>query len=303
MLLVYIIIQLRGAWEACQSTRGLTLFGVTMLLVMLRVGNPAWAQDSSRVPVVIDGQNVGLEIRIYKPSTEGKVPTLVFNHGSTGTGRDPILFTKPERFPQLARFFVQRGWAVVMPSRRGRGGSEGEYDEGFAIDRSRGYTCDPSLSIPGADRALRDIEAAMGAILTMPFVDGNRVVIGGESRGGILSVAYAGQHPEQVKGVINFVGGWLGFGCKTASTVNQEIFKRGARYTGDTIWLYAYPDRFYPMFHSRENFAAFQAAGGKGVFHGFPPGSGGHGIAARPDVWTSVLDAYLKRRGLANEER
>src|SRR5687768_7876651 len=103
MLLVSIIIQLRGAWEACQSTRGLTLFGVIMLLVTLRSGNPAWAQDSSMVPVVIDGQNVGLEIRIYKPSTEGKVPTLVFNHGSTGTGRDLILFTKPERFPQLAR--------------------------------------------------------------------------------------------------------------------------------------------------------------------------------------------------------
>ena len=96
-------------------------------------------------------------------------------------------------FQPLARFFVQRGWAVVMPSRRGRGGSEDEYDEGFGIDRSRGYTCDPSLSMPGADRALRDIEAAMGAILTMPFVDPSRVVIGGVSRGGILSVAYAGQ--------------------------------------------------------------------------------------------------------------
>ena len=278
-------------------------FRVIALLVTLFIVGSTRAQDTTMVPVVVDGQRVRLEIRIYKPSTEGKVPTLVFNHGSTGTGRDPILFTKPERFPQLARFFVQRGWAVVMPSRRGRGGSEGEYDEGFAIDRSRGYTCDPSLSIPGADRALRDIEAAMGAIITMPFVDGNRVVIGGESRGGILSVAYAGQHPEQVKGVINFVGGWLGFGCKTASTVNQEIFKRGARYPGDMIWLYSDPDRFYPMFHSRENFAAFQAAGGKGIFHEFPLGSGGHGIAARPDVWTSVLDAYLKRPGLANEER
>lgn len=48
------------------------------------------------------------------------------------------------------------------------------------------------------------IEAAIGSILTMPFVDSNRIVIGGQSRGGILSVAYAGQHPEQVKGVIKF---------------------------------------------------------------------------------------------------
>jgi pimeloyl-ACP methyl ester carboxylesterase len=277
---------------------------VIALLVTLLVVSAAQAQETSMVPVMVDGQTVHLEMRIYKPSTEAKAPTLVFNHGSTGSGRDPSLFTKTVDFPQLAQFFVHRGWAVVMPARRGRAGSEGEYDEGFASDRSRGYTCDPSLAIPGADRALRDIEAAMGAILTMPFVDRNRVVIGGQSRGGILSVAYAGQHPEQVKGVINFVGGWLGYGCQTVSTVNQELFKRGARYPSDMLWLYGDWDQFYPLFHSRENFAAFQTAGGKGVFHEFapPPGFGGHGIVARPDLWASALDAYLKRQGLASGE-
>jgi hypothetical protein len=34
----------------------------------------------------------------------------------------------------------------------------------------------------------------MGSILTMPVVDPNRIVIGGVSREGILSVAYAGLH-------------------------------------------------------------------------------------------------------------
>jgi pimeloyl-ACP methyl ester carboxylesterase len=281
----------------------MVFFCVILLLLTLFVGRTAQAHETSMVPVIVDGQSIRLEMRIHKPPAEGKVPTLVFNHGSTGTGRDPNLFTKPQQFSQLAQFFVQLGWAVVLPSRRGRGGSEGEYDEGFAIDRSQGYTCEPSLSIPGADRALRDIEAAMGAILTMPFVDPKRVVIGGASRGGILSVAYAGQHPEQVKGVINFVGGWLGYRCKTVSSVNQEIFKRGARYPSETIWLYGDWDQFYPLFHSRENFAAFQAAGGKGVFHEFtpPPGLSGHAIAARPEIWASVLDAYLKRQGLVNE--
>jgi pimeloyl-ACP methyl ester carboxylesterase len=161
------------------------------------------------VPVIVDGQTVRLEMRIYKPTPTELVPTLVFNHGSTGRGRDPSLFTRPIDFQALAQFFVQRGWAVVMPARRGRAGSEGLYDEGFAMDRALGYTCDPAQSIPGADRALRDIEAAMDAILAMPFVDGNGVIIGGQSRGGILSVAYAGRRPEQIKGVINFVGGWL----------------------------------------------------------------------------------------------
>jgi dienelactone hydrolase len=151
---------------------------------------------------------------------------------------------------------------------------------------------------------LRDIEAAMDAILAMPFVDRDRVVIGGQSRGGILSVAYAGRRPDQVKGVINFVGGWMGVDCPTANTINQALFKPGARYPGDTIWLYGDGDPFYPLSHSRENFAAFQAAGGKGAFHEFapPPGSSGHGIVATPDVWAPLVEAYLKRQGLPTGE-
>jgi dienelactone hydrolase len=275
-----------------------------VLLVLLLPFTEAWAQETSMVPVIVDGRTVRLEMRIYKPAMPGLVPTLVFNHGSTGLGRDPSLFTRPIDFQGLAQFFVQRGWAVVMPARRGRAGSDGLYDEGFAMDRGLGYSCDSSRSIPGADRALRDIEAAMDAILAMPFVDRDRVVIGGQSRGGILSVAYAGRRPEQIKGVINFVGGWLGTACPTASTINQALFQRGARYPGDTIWLYGDEDQFYPLSHSQENFTAFQAAGGKGAFHPFSsPESGGHRIVAHPDLWSSFVAAYLKHQGLPTGER
>lgn len=249
------------------------------------------------VPVIVDGQTVRLQMRIYKPTRTGPVPTLVFNHGSTGRGRDPILFRRAIDFPELAQFFVRRGWAVVMPARRGRAGSEGRYNEGLAVDPAHGYSCQQALSIPGADRALRDIKAAMDAILAMPFVDRDRVIIGGHSRGGILSVAYAGQHPEQIKGVINFVGGWLGTGCPTADTINQGLFRRGARYPGDTIWLYGDDDPLYSLSHSRKNFAAFQAAGGKGTFHKFSQ-SGGHRLVTYPDVWAPLIEAYLKRQGL-----
>jgi dienelactone hydrolase len=275
------------------------LLALAFLVASLILSAPATApvlQGTTMVPVVVDGETVNLEMRIYRPATDGPFPTLVFNHGSTGTGRDPSAFTRPIDSPALARFFVARGWAVVMPARRGRGASEGLYDEGFAPDRSRGYTCDPALSIPGADRALRDIEAAMDAILAMPFMDRDRVVIGGQSRGGILSVAYAGHRPDQVKGVINFVGGWLGTGCPTASAVNQELFRRGASYPGDSLWLYGDPDAFYPLAHSRENFAAFQTTGGHGTFSEFP--TGGHNIIGYPDSWTPVLDAYLQHLGL-----
>ena len=267
-------------------------------LALLAVGDAA-AQETRLVPVTVDGESVRLEMRVYTPARGERVPTLVFNHGSTGRGIEPARFTRPIDFPVLAKFFMSRGWAVVMPARRGRGGSEGLYDEGFAAHRAAGYTCDPTRALPGADRALQDVEAAMDAILAMPFVDRERVVIGGQSRGGILSVAYAGLHPEQVKGVINFVGGWSGGSCRT--TVNESLFVRGARYPNETLWLYGEGDPFYSLSHSQANFAAFRAAGGRGTFSELeaPPNPfGGHGLFGYPDVWASAVDAYLKRRGL-----
>jgi dienelactone hydrolase len=280
----------------------ITKFFLLLLLLVFPLAT-VHPQETSLVPVVVEGKTVRLEIRVYKPTGTGPLPTLVFHHGSTGRGRDPRAFKLPIDFPALASFFVRRGWAVVMPARRGRAGSEGFYEEGFELDHTLGYSCKPTLSIPGADRALQDISAAMTAILAMPFVDRNRVIIGGQSRGGILSVAYAGQHPEQIKGVINFVGGWLGTGCTTAGTVNKTLFQRGASYTGDTLWLYGNGDPFYSIAHSQENFRAFQAVGGKGTFHSFQePQSIGHRIVGYPVVWASLVESYLKRQGLPSGE-
>jgi len=62
---------------------------------------------------------------------------------------------------------------------------------------------------PGADGSVLVLAPSGSSIL----VGGAFTVIGGQSRGGILSVAYAGAHPQQVRGVINFVGGWTGDSC------------------------------------------------------------------------------------------
>ena len=252
-----------------------------------------------RVPVTIDGESIYLQMRIYKPAKAGRLPTLVLNHGSTGTGMDSDLFKRPVDIPKVASFFVQRGWAVVIPARRGRAGSDGKYDEGFSIIRVFGYTCFPSRSLAGADRALRDIEAAMTAILDMPFVDRTCVAIGGVSRGGALSIAYAGIHPTQVKAVINFVGGWLGWPCPTMSSVNQSLFNRGAAYPGESIWLYADNDSYYSLSDSRKNYAAFISAGGKGFFREYAvPAKNGHWLPSFPDLWAEDLESYLEHMGL-----
>jgi hypothetical protein len=71
---------------------------IALLMTPLGV-RTAQVQETTMVPVMIDGQTVHLEIRIYKPSTDAKALTLVFNHGSTGRGRAPSLFTQARDFP------------------------------------------------------------------------------------------------------------------------------------------------------------------------------------------------------------
>lgn len=278
---------------------------LALILPLLVLVTTTAAQEMRMVPVTIDGATVRLAMRIYSPAADTPSPTLVFNHGSTGRGTDPSIMTRPIDFPPLAKFFTDRGWAVVMPARRGRGGSEGLYDEGFAENRALGYACDTARSLAGADRALADIEAAMEGIRGMPFVDGTRIVIGGQSRGGILSIAYAGRRPDQVKGVINFVGGWLGERCSVSSDVNQTLMRRGAKFPRETLWLYGDKDPFYSLAHSRRSFAAFKSAGGAGAFHEFPapPDTNGHRISGYPDLWGSLIESYLSRLGLPAAKR
>jgi dienelactone hydrolase len=252
------------------------------------------------VPVTVDGEQVKLAVITYKPAGNGPFPTLIFHHGSTGRGNDPTLFAKPYDPKTVAEWFTSRGWAVLAPSRRGRGGSENRYDEGFANDRTQGYSCDPTLSLPGADRALRDIDAVTPILLAQPFVDRSRFIVGGISRGGVLTIAWSGGHPTEPRAAINFVGGWMGTGCSTASTINQNLFVRGAAFAQPTIWLYGDKDAYYPLSHSRQNFAAFEAAGGKGTFNEYvPPGTmNGHFISSVPALWTATLETYLAERGL-----
>jgi hypothetical protein len=142
-----------------------------------------------------DGRPVRLEVVLAKPAGSGPFPLAVLNHGSTGRGTNPALFKQTQWSPELADFLVDRGWMVAFPQRRGRGKSDGIYDEGFAADRTQGYSCDPNRSLLGADRALTDIGAAIEALRRRTDVAMTPILIGGVSRGGILSIAYAGQHP------------------------------------------------------------------------------------------------------------
>lgn len=260
----------------------------------------ACAQQPTMVPVDIEGEHVKLAVRVSTPSGAGPFPTLIFHHGSSGGGTDPSTFATPFYPTPLVDWFTARGWAVVLPSRRGRGGSEGLYDEGFGQDRTKGYTCDKESLMAGAMRGLRDIEAITDAIMAFPFVDRQRVVVGGHSRGGTLAMLWATRHPKRARAVLNFSGGWRSTSCSTATAVNQALFDTDPQRTPPSLWIYGEDDPLFPMSHSRANYAAFKALGGDATFIAFvpPDGANGHQIVDFPSLWGDAVSAFLAKQAL-----
>lgn len=246
-------------------------------------------------PLVENGQTISLEVVFYKPFGTGPFPTVMFNHGSTGNGDDPSQFRITYTNEPVARFFTERGWMVAFPQRRGRGQSDGLYDEGFTPDRSR-YSCLQAPALAGVERALQDVDAAGALLRARPDVDPARVLAAGISRGGVLAAAHAARRPGVYRGVVNFAGGWLGEGCVDAVAVNRSTFAAAGAFAGPTIWLYGENDPFYSVAHSRANFDAFVAAGGRASFHVYSraPGLNGHFIINDPALWTPDLAAFLQ---------
>lgn len=269
------------------------------VLGVLAAGAHAQAPETGRefinTALVEDGKPIRLELFVLKPPGPGPFPTVVFNHGSTGRGDNPDLFRRSWTSSAVAAYFVDRGWMIIFPQRRGRGASEGRYDEGFEADRSR-YSCQPALSLPGVDRAIEDLDAVMTHVRRRSDVVQDKILLAGQSRGGILSVAYAGERPDAFVGVVNFVGGWMGDRCANAVAINTVTFKRGAKFQRPTLWLYGNSDPFYSLSHSKGNFDAFVAAGGKGRFESYwvPGQNAGHTVIAHPALWTDHLSQYLE---------
>ena len=248
----------------------------------------------AETPFVENGEPVELEVVLFQPLAGARFPTLAFHHGSTGDGSNPALFTRTYTSEAIAKFFVDRGYQVAFPQRRGRGQSDGLHDEGFQGNRAF-YSCERTRALAGADRALSDMSAFLDWLLQRADVDTDRVLAGGISRGGVLTMAHADARPADIVGALNFVGGWLGQGCGDDAVVNDTLFGRAADWGGPSLWLYGENDPFYTTAYSRARFDRFEAAGGVGNFIAYTPpvGVNGHFISEFPNLWADDVDAFL----------
>ena len=96
---------------------------VVALALVLASNSPAQAQERTMMPVTIDGEQVKIATITYRPTGTGPFPTLIFHHGSTGSGTDPSRFSlrfiwpypPTGSWPVDGRSFSPHGVGVAAP--------------------------------------------------------------------------------------------------------------------------------------------------------------------------------------------
>lgn len=248
---------------------------------------PGHGQEQVWIPKATAGATIKLEATLYRPAGRGPYPILIFNHGATDGGVRVSDTLRPDR---LGREFPARGYYVLAPMRQGRGQSEGTYQEPGG--------CGSEIAL-GLRNAIADLDAVFAYVRQLPRVDMSRVLLLGQSRGGILSVVYAAERPGSVKAVVNFVGNWGRCGGLFTGNPNDDYFRAaGSRTKIPMLFLYAENDSFNPVSSIRSFAAAFQGAGGNLTFKLYPSTWGdGHWLGRHPHVYSKDLDDFLVKAG------
>ena len=231
---------------------------------------------------------IKLETTVYKPAGAGPFPLIVLNHGKS---RGNATFQSRARYSEQAAALVARGYVVAIPMRQGFSKSGGAYI-------GRGCNVEPNGFIQA-----EDVVAALDYMTTQPYVDRSRIVVMGQSHGGLTTMAFGTVSYPGVRGLVNFAGGLRNDTC--AAWENNlvrafETYGRQSRYP--SLWFYGDNDSYWPKPMPEKMFAAYTGAGGKArlVDYGNFKGDS-HGMFASHAglaIWLPQVDAFLRELGL-----
>jgi dienelactone hydrolase len=230
-----------------------------------------------------------LETTVFQPNGPGPFPLIIINHGKD-PGR-PNLQPR-DRFYYMAMAFVKRGYAVMVPMRQGFASSTGRY---------RDYGCD--MTANGYAQA-EDIASTVAYARQQKWVDRERIVVAGQSYGGLATIAVGTKDLPGVRGLINFAGGLRDDSdrCAWRSALVSAFSEYGAKSKLPSLWMYGENDSLFGPELAHRMHAAFEGAGGRGrlvEFAAFKRDS--HGMLASRDgekVWLDDTMRFLEGIGM-----
>ncbi|MBW8898974.1 MAG: prolyl oligopeptidase family serine peptidase [Massilia sp.] len=230
-----------------------------------------------------------LETTVFQPNGPGPFPLIIINHG-----KDPghPNLQPRDRFYHMAHAFVERGYAVMVPMRQGFANSTGSYHDHGCDMTANGYT------------QAEDIRATLAYARDQKWVDADRIVVAGQSYGGLATMALGTEDLPGVRGLINFAGGLRddSNGCGWRSALVSAFADYGAQNKVPSLWMYGQNDSlFSPELVARMH-DAFEQAGGRAQLVEYAPFKrDSHGMLASRDgekVWLADTMRFLQQVGM-----
>ncbi|PYN88051.1 MAG: hypothetical protein DMD87_11945 [Candidatus Rokuibacteriota bacterium] len=248
--------------------------------------------------VSVPAAHATIVVTTYRPRAWGPFPWIVMSHGTA---------TTPEANRTIGRFralnpireWVRRGYAVVVPVRRGYGASGGD-----TFGDSYGTCKSPDFRRAGEGAAL-DLLATIEWAKTQSDLDRRHWLLVGQSSGGFASIYTASKRPDGLVAVLAFAPGRGGRpdthpGLPCAPDPVARLFASIAPDVAvPVLWFYAENDAFIGPAAAKLWFESFRAAGGRGDFVMLPPfpENRGHGVypsAAGTPLWTAAVATFFR---------
>jgi len=231
---------------------------------VVQYAGPKLIQEDVRIPA--DGGAYEVAATILRPEGDGPFGVVVLNHGVPGSASERLKESAAADFNASAPVFARRGYVVVMPMRRGFGATGGPFAEDAGPCRKPDY---PHAESQAAD----DVMAAYDYARTLPYVDGNRMILAGQSAGGMVSLYVAGTRaPEGLVAVLGFAAGRggnpdlrPGVPC-AVEPVAKVLDSIGKSVKVPVLLHYAQNDKYFGPATSKLWFERFNAAGGQAEY-------------------------------------
>ncbi|WP_051229460.1 alpha/beta hydrolase family protein [Paludibacterium yongneupense] len=264
-------------------------------------------EQNASIPVSgigIFGGEVNMVTRVFLPEGPGPFPVVLFSHGRAPDQAGRARLRQPLARDH-ARFWVEKGFAVVAPIRPGYGETGGEDRESSRFGyRAPGACASSSGYRHVAQSASEAIAAALAWIRLQPWARAHDILLEGQSVGGLATVAAIATKPDGVRAYINFAGGTGGDPVHHPgnSCDPEQLAALYADFGKTTVapglWVYALNDQFWGADVPVVWFDSFAAGGSPARFLHAPavPDGDGHGLSRHERAyWAPYIDAFLRQ--------